>query len=62
MLELTGWKCKMSMINMLRSFRNIVDDMQGQMGERNLKKAQNSALTTKNTATEIKGLFKDLLE
>lgn len=50
------------MINMLRSFRNIVDDMQGQMGERNLKKAQNSALATKNTATEIKGLFKDLLE
>lgn len=62
MLELTGWKCKMSMINMLRSFRNIVDDMQGQMGERNLKKAQNSALATKNTATEIMGLFKDLLE
>ena len=62
MLELTGWQCKMSMINMLRSFRNIVDDMQGQMGERNLKKAQNSALETKNTATEIKGLFKDLLE
>lgn len=52
----------MSVINMLRSFKYTVDDIQGQMGERNLKKAQNSVLETKNTLTEIKGLFKDLLE
>lgn len=62
MLELTDWKCKMSTINMLRSFKNKVDDMQRQMGDRNPKENQNSVLEIKNTVTEIKDVFKDLLE